>query len=821
MSFFFGGGGKKVKPQYTGLQTQTSTSNLPVPLVGGKTRIAPNIIWQDDFKAIKHKQKAGKGGPKQVSYTYEASFQLGLCWGPINDVTKMWKDQSKKDDYADVGMTLFLGTVPQAPWGYLVSSHPDAALGYSGIAHLDVAHYDLGQTNTLGQHSFEVEALHFNTQVGGNGDADPAVWTEDFLTNERYGVPIDGSILANFMSTGAAPTTGDNAYQTYCRAMGFGFSPGLSSQESAATFLDKWAKLTNTAIVWTGYSLKYLPYGDEEVTGNGVTYIPVTTVRYSITDSDYIVGKDEDPVTFDRVDPADANNMMTINIKNRQNEYNDLPVDWVDQGLIDQYGIRPVDNMDASEICEPEMAAVMVALMGQRKAYIRNTFMFTLPPRFFLLEPMDILEITDARLGTLEVRITEIDEQDDDNFKVIAEEYAGPVGNAGTVGPPTGENTPINTGVTAPSINTPILLQPPPALTGYQPQIWAAISGGPGGVFSDVWGGAQVWVSTDGGTSYNMVGEVSAPARMGVLTAALAAYGGANPDTVNTMTGDAAMSEGEFSDATAVDAAAGVTVTYIAPEGANVEEFLSYEDATLVSGYEYDFDNLYRGQFSSTPGAHGIGAQFARLDEEAIFKYNFPLDMVGETIYVKFVSFNIWNDGLQELSAATPYSIVISGAYTYGVGVPDLSDVDSSGVTTDGPVEWEYDAGTGTYVLVKAKFGFGFGPKGPVADKILAYFDTPLEWIMKAGLAGSQATITDNDTASAGAPSAQTDFDIQSPPGVSVGTLRFAASSLIATFIKASDTTVPLGQPVQIVAPSNLNGITGSIGGSIIGTRGG
>lgn len=817
MSFFFGGG-KKVKPQYTGLQTQTSTSNLPVPLVGGKTRIAPNIIWQGDFKAHKKKQKAGKGGPKQVYYEYTASFQLGLCWGPIIDVTRMWKDQSKKDDYADVGMTLFLGTVPQAPWGYMVTKHPTEALGYSGIAHLSVANYDLGQTNTLGQHSFELEALHFNTQVDGAGDADPAVWTEDFLTNDRYGVPISGSILANFMSTGAATTTGDNAYQTYCRAMGFGFSPALSGQEPASTYLDKWAKLTNTAIVWTGYALKYLPYGDETVTAHGVTYIPVTDVRYSLTDSDFISDKGTDPVTFDRVDPADATNAMTITIKNRQNEYNDLPVDWRDQGLIDQYGIRPIDSMDASEICEPDMAAVMVALMGQRKAYIRNTFTFTLPPRFFLLEPMDILEITDARLGFFSVRINEIDEQDDDNFKVIAEEYAGPVGNSGMVGTPTTGNNPINTGVTAGPVNPPIFIQPPPSMTGYEPQIWAAVSGGDGVNFDELWGGAQVWISTDSGTSYNMVGEITAPARMGILRSALPAYGGSNPDVTNTLEVDATMSEAEFFDATAVDAEAGVTVTYIEAEGVNTEEFLSYEDATLVVDFDYDLDTLWRGQFGSTAGAHASGARFARLDEEAVFKYNFPLDMIGETIYVKFVSFNIWNDGLQDIADAVAYPVTISGDYVYGVGVPDLSDVDSSTVT-DGPVEWDYDAGTGTYTLVKVPFGFAFGPKAPAVSKNLTVFDPPVAWKVYAGLAGAQGTIVDNDTQSAGAPSAQTDFDIQSPFGSSIGTMRFAASSLTATFIMATDHDIPLGQPMYIICPANLNGITGSITGSIKGTR--
>jgi hypothetical protein len=99
------------------------------------------------------------------------------------------------------------------------------------------------------------------------------------------------------------------------------------------------------------------------------------------------------------------------------------------------------------------------------------------------------------------------------------------------------------------------------------------------------------------------------------------------------------------------------------------------------------------------------------------------------------------------------------------------------------------------------------------------FFDSPLAYDLPSGLADCQATITNDGTTAAVAPVAQTDFDIQSPPGVSIGTMRFAAASLTATFIKASSTAIPLGQMLQIVCPANLNGMTGTVSGSIKGTR--
>jgi hypothetical protein len=384
-------------------------------------------------------------------------------------------------------------------------------------------------------------------------------------------------------------------------------------------------------------------------------------------------------------------------------------VEWRDQALVDQFGLRPSDGMNAYEVCEPEMAARMVALMGQRVGYIRNHYNIKLPARFCLLEPMDVIECVDPRLGTFTVLIREIQENDDDSLTITAEEYASSVTRSGVTESAPTTNDPINTGVTASDVNTPIIMQPPPALTGGAREIWAAVSGGdPIDTTDDpLWGGCEVWLSTDGGTSYKMVGTIDAPARMGQLTDALPAYGGTNPDTVNTLKVDFAMSGAVFDDAaTPTDAASGVTLSYIKAEGANEEEFLSYETPTLNSADVYWFDELYRGLGGSTAGSHAAGAFFARLDAEAIFKYSFPPEMEGETIWVKFVSFNIWNGGYQDIADVTPYSFTINGDYTYGVGIPDLNDVDLTGLTDGYTLIW--DADTGTWTVGPAGGGSGW-----------------------------------------------------------------------------------------------------------------
>lgn len=670
--------GSKTKPQFTGLQTQTSASSVPVTILYGRNRIAPNIIWQNDFKTHKKKQKAGKGmGGSQTTYTYSGSFMMALCWGEIGGVLKTWKDQSKETSYAALGLSLFLGTTPQSPWGYLTSAHPTEAIGYPGIAYFAVANYDLGQSNTLQQHSFEVEGILEGS--GFNGiDADPALMIDDFLTNPAHGAGFESDIIDEdtFYSGPDAGTTGDGAFQTYCTAMGFALSPALVSQQKATETLNRWSMLCNTALVWTGYSLKFHPYGADEVSANGVTYLPNFPVRYELDDRDFLGGTGDDPVKFTRVDPADAKNSMSLIIANRDNEYNELPVPWRDQGLVDQYGRREEDSMDAKEICDPEMASIICSLIGQRKAYVRNSFNFKLSPKYSLLEPMDVLKITDPRLGVNYVLITDINEDDNAELSIVAEEYHASVTASSEPSSQPVANNPLNTNVSPGPVNPPIIFEPPSSLAG-TPQIWAAVSGGDGTTFNPNWGGCFVWISTDDIT-YNQIGQVDTPARMGKLTANLATYGGVNPDSTNTLRVTLLMNNGELEDALPDDAAAGVTVSYVGGE------LLSYENVTLTGTATYDLDELWRGQYGSTIGAHVTGNDFARLDE-AIFKYELPVHYIDVPLYLKFQSYNSFEGAVEDLSSCAVYTFTPAGS-GYGTGTDGRPQMPASFSGSAGPM---------------------------------------------------------------------------------------------------------------------------------------
>jgi hypothetical protein len=884
MAFLFGGG-KSVKPQYTGLQTQTSSSDQAVAIYMGANRGAPNMFWQGDFKAHKHQQGKGFGG-SATSYTYTASIQLGLCEGPITGIGTCWQDQGTAVSFSSLGFSLFTGTDPQSPWSYLVTAHPTQALSYNGVSYLAAANYNLGSSASLPNHSFEIKGPHYGTAPNGI-DADPALCLTEFLTNAQYGCGFPYAELdqASIFSSGLAPTTGDGAWQTYCQAMGFGLSPAQSSQEAMRDILLRWAMLTNSAVFWPGYSLKMVPYGDASLTANGVTYLPPTGVVYNLSPDDFCPKNGGPPLLVQRRDPADSKNIYKLNINNRANAYNKLPLSWQADVLVDLYG--PLDNgaTDAPEVCDAGIGNVMLALIGQRGAFVDVTYSFTLGPEFIRLEPMDVVTLSEPEMlmDHVPARIIAMKEEDSGDLTFEAEPFLGEVGTGHDYTRQGVSNTPLNTLIDPGSVNPPIIVEPSSLLVGATPQVQIAVSGGDGTNANPNWGGCEVWISLDdvnytrisGGA--NQPPDISAPAPQGKLSAGLASYGGANPDTGHTLSVDMSLSDQALSSGSALDASQAVTLCYA--DG----EWLSYETATLTGANAYNLTTLYRGLYGSAAASHASGTAFSRWDN-AIFKYDLPASYIGQILYLKFPSFNLYGGALQDLSACTAYSYTPTGAGFGGGsgGVPTAPTISSAAYgpdyvivtlaanpVTDNVTTYRLyrapgtGASFGSAVLIATisaltytdtgrtpstgytyfaeavnvvgasspsagfnatttassganPFGFAFDRDiaAIVPSSVVRYFDTPVPWTITAAATSETDVHIEGGTG----PSAQTDFDLQ-VNGVSVGTLRFAASATAANFIKASASNLSAHDITSIVAPSDLNGMSGRLVGVIAGTR--
>jgi hypothetical protein len=394
------------------------------------------------------------------------------------------------------------------------------------------------------------------------------------------------------------------------------------------------------------------------VTGNGITFSPNVTPLYDLTDDDFKLDNNEDPLQVTRSDPYQAYNVWRLEIAERANAYNLTPIESRDQNAIELYGLRIGSTVTAHEICDENMAAVSGQLMLQRALYIRNTYKFRLSWEYCLLDPMDLVTVSDAILGlsNAPVRITEIEEDENGFLQVMAEEF--PLGAATATLYPVQQvtNNPINRNVAADPVNAPIIFEPPAALVAATPQVWIAASGGAAGVADPDWGGAYVWLSLDN-ASYSQIGTIGGPARQGILSASLPAFAGGNPDTADVLAVNMAESGGALATATALDAQLGNTLCIVEAE------LVSYATATLTAANHYALTTLYRGLYGTAAAAHVAGAAFARLDDAA-FKFDLPLQYIGRTLYIKLQSYNVFGGGAQDISACTVYSYTPTGAAT-------------------------------------------------------------------------------------------------------------------------------------------------------------
>lgn len=79
-------------PRLNDLKVTASTYGVAIPEVYGTVRVGGNMIWTTGIKEVTKKSRAGKGGPKQETYTYNATFAMGICKGPITDILRIWAD---------------------------------------------------------------------------------------------------------------------------------------------------------------------------------------------------------------------------------------------------------------------------------------------------------------------------------------------------------------------------------------------------------------------------------------------------------------------------------------------------------------------------------------------------------------------------------------------------------------------------------------------------------------------------------------------------------------------------------------------------------
>ena len=651
MSNLFGGGSAKTASatptRAMGIDFTSSQYGPPVPVIYGTNKEAGSCIWYGDFKSTAQKSKTGGkggGGSTTTGYTYSASFQMGLCEGPIQGIGTVFSGTSTVS-MSSVGAVIADGTQGQAPWSHLSGA---AALGYSQTATVSVQNLSLGSSASLPDWNFEVQGLC----IFGSGivDANPRDILYDICTDPNHGI--------NF------PWLGDlTQFSNYCVATGLFLSPCYDQEQTAEDTLDDLFKYTNSAAWFSEGVLKVAPYGDVAVTGNGATYTPDVSPLFDLGTSDFIVDNPGDaPVQVTRKSPTACMNMVRVQFTDRANTYHTgVAVASIDEDIIVN-GIRADDTEDVEMCAMAPVGRFIAQNLVQRAFFVRNTYEFKLGWRYCMLEPMDIVTLTDpvTGLNLTPVRITEVSEDENGTLTITAEEFPEGIGHSAIYNTQPNSGSSIDPNSDPGAVNAPYLFRMPGFLVSNDtPEIGVAVNGS-----NALWAAADIYLSHDG-SSYYYVGTTAQPATYGDLATALPAAG-ADPDTTHTPTVQL-YAPGELLGGSQADADNFVTMAMVD------KEVISYETATLTGTEEYQIAYLRRGAYGTGNTSHAIGAPFVRLDD-AIYRMPIDPSLIGTTIYIKFLSINCFG--------RTPRTLASETAYTYVVGtnveLPDVPPVPAS-----------------------------------------------------------------------------------------------------------------------------------------------
>lgn len=264
-------------PRLGDLSVQTSTYSQFIPRTYGTIGLSGNVFWLENNQlkeVVRKKKSGGKGGGSKSTvktYTYFATFAVGLCEGPIAGVRRIWVGpdlvyDAGSDDLETIissnqssgKFTIYLGTDTQQPdprmqAEMLVANCP-AYRGLAYVAVKDLALADYG--NSVAGAQVKVEVVNSSTVDGFREILDAPV-TVGF-GGEPYIVSAEGySIVTSATTSTIFSTAGDQSeagnqkklteHDLYDSRYYCGFLSGGT---------EFWVRWTNTPFLITDTSIK-------------------------------------------------------------------------------------------------------------------------------------------------------------------------------------------------------------------------------------------------------------------------------------------------------------------------------------------------------------------------------------------------------------------------------------------------------------------------------------------------------------------------------------------------------------------------------------
>lgn len=516
-----------------GVQIQSSVYGKVIPLVFGTDRVPCNLVWSGDFTSTPITQSTGGGkggggggGSVTTGYQYYANCVLAICEGPINKVYNVWQDSTSGAAASYFGFGFTTGAIATPSSTKYPTAHPNQALAYSGTVVAYNPKADLGTTAQVKNMNFEV--IGFNGSVADTGtyayalDCLPSDIIKGLLFNPNYGLGWSSTKLDDTNS-------GYHSYDMYCNAMGFYLSMSMVDQKSAADHIKEILDATNTEAVWGvgidgRFKLKLVPYGDSDIDSGSYHYRANTSPIYDLTYDDFCgvvdsAGKatGNDPIEVSRGSQQEVKNSVPVEFSDRTQAYAMSVIESPEPVDVAVNGLKKAESTVLHCIKRAAHAQAISSILGQKQVYVRNKYNFSLPWRYVFLEPMDLVTITDPKLGLDHhvVRINSISYPEDgsssEGFLVEAEEWPFGVATATlyTVQSSEGQPSPRQSNADPGDVFMPVVAPLSYLFTGPTNQYVIAAAGQ-----SKSWGGCEVWGSTDD-KSYAYLGTIFQPCTYG------------------------------------------------------------------------------------------------------------------------------------------------------------------------------------------------------------------------------------------------------------------------------------------------------------------
>lgn len=467
-----------------------------------------------------------------------------------------------------------------------------------------------------------------------------------------------------------------NCVRLQCRANGLWGSLSMNSQQAASDWLKMLYDAADAAPVFMGFKLFSVPWSEVSQAGNGAIYNAPTAcgplAQLTTENGDFLSQKNAAPITVKTAARVNQPNVLQMQIINRNSNYNPSVVEQPDAAGISFFGVRKADPIVNNAVQDVSIARQLLGIQVRKLQYGGDIYSFTLPAKWVLLSPMDLVTITDplADINQIPVRITSITEQNDGSLDCDAEPFV-----YGMYAPnPAGTDNPTpyqpNPNSDVAPVNAPVIFEPVPGLIGSpnQGQIWLVISD------SDPnYGGCQVYISTDGGSSYVSAG--SPVVGNGVTGFTVGDWpAAASPDTTNNLSLDLSESLGTLDSYSTATQDGFVYPCYVAGGGSSIPyELMTYAVATLTASYMYTLsatggNHLDRGVFGAPVLNQGVdhptASRFAFLDPGGVGILKLPLQpaWIGETIFFKIIPFNNFAVPSGDLSTAVAYPYTVLGS---------------------------------------------------------------------------------------------------------------------------------------------------------------